>query len=121
MILHICSRDEWAKAQRAGVYTADTLASQGFIHCSTEEQVHIPATALFRGRPDMLLLEIDEARLPVPITWEQGDPPHPDRKPFPHLYGTLPVDAVVAIREYKPDEDGMFSPESFTRAERRPA
>jgi len=120
MILHICSRDEWAKAHEAGVYAADTLASQGFIHCSTEEQVHLPATALFRGRCDMLLLEIDEARLPVPITWEQGDPPHPEGKPFPHLYGTLPVDAVVAIRDYQPDDDGTFSPDSFARAKRKP-
>jgi uncharacterized protein (DUF952 family) len=110
MILHICARDVWEAAVAAGVYEADTLATQGFIHCSTAELVHLPANALFRGRTDLLLLHIDEERLPVPVIWEDGDPPHPDGKLFPHLYAALPVDAVVAVTAYKPDADGSFSP-----------
>jgi uncharacterized protein (DUF952 family) len=110
MILHICPRSVWEAAAAQGVYEADTLATQGFIHCSTAEQVHLPATALFRGRTDLLQLEIDEARLPVEVTWEEGDPPHPDGLLFPHLYAALPTSAVVAVREYRPDEDGSFSP-----------
>jgi len=110
MILHICPRSVWEAAAATGVYEADTLATQGFIHCSTAEQVHLPATALFRGRSDLLLLEIDEARLPVEVTWEEGDPPHPDGLLFPHLYAALPTAAVVAVREYRPNPDGSFSP-----------
>jgi len=114
LILHICPRDVWAAAVAAGGdYEGDTLASQGYIHLSTEELVHTPATMLFRGRTDLLLLEVDEARLPVPITWEQGDPPHPDGRLFPHLYSALPVAAVVATHDYQPDADGSFSPPSF--------
>ena len=109
MILHICPRDAWAKAVAAGTYEGDTLATQGFVHCSTEEQVHLPATALFRGRTDLILLEIDEARLPVPVIWEEGDPPHPDGLFFPHLYAALPVTAVVAVHEYRPEADGTFT------------
>ena len=37
MILHICPRDAWEEALAAGVYEGDTLAADGFIHCSTEE------------------------------------------------------------------------------------
>jgi uncharacterized protein (DUF952 family) len=110
MILHICPRDVWAAALAEGVYEGDTLATQGYIHCSTEELVHLPATALFRGRTDLLLLEIAEDRLPVPLTWEDGDPPHPDGKQFPHLYAPLPTAAVVAVHDYQPNEDGSFSP-----------
>ena len=44
MILHICPRAAWTAAQAAGVYEGDTLATQGYIHCSTEELVHVPAT-----------------------------------------------------------------------------
>jgi uncharacterized protein (DUF952 family) len=110
MILHICPRAEWTKAVADGVYEGDTLASQGYVHCSTPEQVHVPATLHFRGRTDLLLLQIDEARLPVPVTWEQGDPPAPDGRLFPHLYAALPIDAVVAVHEYLPAEDGSFAP-----------
>jgi uncharacterized protein (DUF952 family) len=114
LILHLCPRDVWAAAQAAGgSYEGDTLASQGYIHCSTEEQVRLPATLRFRGRTDLLLLEIDESRLPVPITWEQGDPPAADGRLFPHLYSALPVDAVVAVHDYQPDSDGSFSPPRF--------
>jgi uncharacterized protein (DUF952 family) len=114
LILHICPRAVWAAAEASAVpYEGDTLASQGFIHLSTEQQVHIPATALFRGRTDLVLLEIDESRLPVPITWEQGDPPTPDGKLFPHLYSALPVDAVVATYDYRPEPDGSFTPPRF--------
>ncbi|WP_433369266.1 DUF952 domain-containing protein [Actinoplanes sp. CA-142083] len=110
MILHICPRDVWEAALAAGVYEGDTLATQGYIHCSTEELVHLPATALFRGRTDLLLLEIAEDRLPVPLTWEDGDPPHPDGKQFPHLYAALPTAAVISVRDYLPEADGSFSP-----------
>ena len=110
MILHICPRATWDSAVAAGVYEADTLATQGYIHCSTEQLVHLPATALFRGRRDLLLLEIAEDRLPVPLVWEEGDPPHPDGALFPHLYSPLPIAAVVAVREYLPGDDGSFAP-----------
>jgi uncharacterized protein (DUF952 family) len=110
LILHICPRDVWAAARAAGTYEGDTLASQGYIHCSTPEIVAVPATMLFRGRSDLVLLVIDEGRLPVPITWEQGDPPSPDGRLFPHLYSALPIAAVVAVHDYPPDEDGSFAP-----------
>ena len=110
MILHICPEGEWAKAAALGTYEGDTFATQGYIHCSTAEQVHIPATLRFRGRTDLLLLMIDETRLPVPVTWEQGDPPAPDGRLFPHLYARLPVGAVVAAHEYRPGPDGTFAP-----------
>jgi uncharacterized protein (DUF952 family) len=110
MILHICPRAQWEEALAAGVYEGDTLPTQGYIHCSTAEMVHVPATLRFRGRTDLLLLQIDEDRLPVPVIWEDGDPPHADGTQFPHLYAALPTSAVVAVTEYPPDDDGTFSP-----------
>ena len=110
MILHFCPRAEWDAAVAAGVYRADSLATQGFIHCSTEEQAHIPATFLARGRTDLVLLELDEALLPVPVVWEDGDPPDPGGMQFPHLYAPIPIEAVKAVRPWAPEADGSFSP-----------
>ena len=110
MIVHFCGRDDWKAAQAAGSYIAETLASQGFIHCSTEAQVHIPANAVAPGRTDLVLLHIDESRLPSPAVWEAGDPPHPDGMLFPHVYGPIPVAAVVQVTEYLPGPDGTFAP-----------
>lgn len=108
MILHFCPRAQWEAAVSAGSYRADTLESQGFIHCSTPEQVAVPATALARGRRDLVLLEIDESRLDRAVVWEQGDPPDPGGMLFPHVYAAIPVEAVVAVHAYPPEPDGSF-------------
>ena len=113
MILHICPRAAWAAAVAAGENEGDTLAAQGYIHCSPPELVHLPATLLFRGRTDLVLLEIDETRLPVPVTWEQGEPPTPDGHLFPHIYSALPIEAVVSVHDYLPEEDGSFAPRTL--------
>ncbi|WP_436526945.1 DUF952 domain-containing protein [Actinoplanes sp. HUAS TT8] len=89
-------------------YSGDTLATEGFIHCSDPEWVHVPATLFYRGRTDLVLLEIDPDRAGVPVIWEDGSPPDPSGRQFPHVYGVLPVSSVVAVHEYQPRPDGSF-------------
>lgn len=108
-ILHFCSRSDWAAARSAGRYAADTYATEGFIHCSTADQVLLPADAIARGRTDLVLLEIDESRLPEPPRYEPGDPSDPGSMRFPHLYQPLPVDAVVAVHDFPSGPDGRFA------------
>lgn len=110
MILHFCPAGDWEAAVPAGEYRAPSLETQGFIHCSTPEQVHLPATLLARGRTDLVLLVLDESKLPVPVVWEDGDPPDPSGMQFPHLYAPIPVEAVSAVHPWKPGADGGFRP-----------
>ncbi|GAA1953453.1 DUF952 domain-containing protein [Amycolatopsis minnesotensis] len=107
MILHICTRDDWAAGQDP--YRPASLDDAGFVHCSDPGTAHLPATALFRGREDLLLLEIDSSRIDAPLRWEVGDPPHPAGIWFPHVYGPIPREAVVAVHPFPPDQDGSFS------------
>ncbi len=72
------------------------------MHLSTPEQVHLPAERLFPGRRDLLLLVVDPARLADPVRMEPGVPTDPEGMLFPHLYGPLPVTAVVATLPYRP-------------------
>ena len=108
MIYHFCPRADWAAAQSSGSYAAPSLASQGFIHCSAREYLHEPANLLARGRTDLVVLEIDESRLTAPVVWEDGDPPHPQGRQFPHVYGPIPVAAVISDTGYLPGPDGTF-------------
>jgi uncharacterized protein (DUF952 family) len=110
LIYHFCPRADWAAAEQAGSYTADSLTTQGFIHCSPADLVHVPATAVARGRTDLVLLEIDESRMDPPAVWEDGDPPHPEGRQFPHVYGPIPLSAVVKVRNFPPAADGTFAP-----------
>ena len=106
MILHFCPRAAW---RPPAPYAADTLAAEGFIHCSTTAQLTTPANALARGRTDLILLEIDESRLDVPLRWEDGSPPDPSGALFPHVYGPIRADAVVAVHDFPPGPDGRFT------------
>ena len=106
MILHIAHRDEWAAAQAAGDYRADSLATEGFIHCSTPEQVLIPANERFQGQTDLLLLVIDPDRLAVELVYEDC---YETGTAFPHIYGPLNLDAVVRAVPFPPGPDGRFS------------
>jgi uncharacterized protein (DUF952 family) len=108
-ILHFCTRDAWSAAQSRGEYRGDTLATEGFIHCSPADQVHLPANALMRGRTDLVLLEVDPARLTSPVRWEPGDPSDPTSMQFPHVYGPISLDAVVAVHDFPPGPDGTFT------------
>ncbi len=110
MLLHICAHDDWRLAQDRGEHRPQSLGDVGFIHLSTPEQVHLPANRLYAGRTDLVLLRIDPDRLTAPVRWEPGAPTDPDSMVFPHLYGPLPVSAVMSVTPYVPGEDGRFSP-----------
>jgi inner membrane transporter RhtA len=109
-LVHLCPKSTWLAAHSHGRLEPDSLRDVGFIHLSALSQVHVPANALFRGRDDLVLLEIDPQRVPAEIRWEDGDPPHPDGWQFPHLYGPLPVTAVTHVHPFRPDPDGAFGP-----------
>ena len=86
-----------------------TFAADGFVHLSTRAQVHLPANRLFAGRTDLVLLGLDPDALGAPVKWEPGVPADPASMLFPHLYGPLPVTAVTAVEEYRPETDGTFA------------
>lgn len=52
MILHITKNEEWEKAQMNGEYTAASLKSEGFIHCSTLNQTIDTQIFFLKGKLD---------------------------------------------------------------------
>jgi uncharacterized protein (DUF952 family) len=106
VILHITTAGAWADARRRGSYEAASLAAEGFIHCSTPEQVLAVANQRFRGCRDLVVLHVDEARLTAPVRYENlegGD------QLFPHVYGPLNADAVVGATPLEPQPNGGFA------------
>ena len=107
-LVHLCGSRDWRAARAVGRLSPDPEV--GFVHLSTPEQVHLPANRLFAGRTDLLVLHIDPARLTAPLRWEPGLPGDPPAMRFPHLYGPIPVAAVVDVTRYRPHADGTFTP-----------
>ena len=110
VLVHLCPTDDWSSAKIRGELRPESLTSVGFIHLSTPDQVHLPANRLYNGREDLVLLHIDPTRLDSPIRWELGVATDPESMLFPHLYGALPVDAVIHVTSYRPTADGTFPP-----------
>lgn len=106
MILHITTPDAWTQANVEGRYRSASLATEGFIHCSTLRQIAATANKHYAQRPGLLLLYIDESRLTAELRYEDlnvGDL-------FPHIYGPINLDAVIKVANYEPGEDGIFTP-----------
>ena len=104
-IYHITSADAWASACAAGTYSADSLASEGFIHLSTSAQLLATANRFYHGQLGLLLLAVDTQLLTAELRYEQSEP----GQHFPHLYGPLNLAAVLAAHPFPPTPDGSFS------------
>lgn len=109
VLVHLCPTHDWSAAQDHGELRPESLTSVGFVHLSTPEQVHLPANRLYCGREDLVLLHVDSTRLDSPIRWELGVATDPESMLFPHLYGALPVGAVINVTRYRPSADGTFA------------
>lgn len=105
MIYHITTQGAWAPALSSGLYTADSLSTEGFIHCSDANQVAWVANTRFAGRTDLLLLVIDPAHLRAEVRYENLEG---GAERFPHVYGPIPVGAVLRVSTYVPGPDGRF-------------
>ena len=108
-IYHIAAASDWEDARRDSEYRVSTrgmsLAEQGFIHASTEDQVAPVANAFYRDDDDLLVLVIDPDRLHPEIRYERAPG---SETPFPHIYGPLNVDAVVKTIPLTRNAEGRF-------------
>jgi glutathione S-transferase len=110
-IYHLALRDEWAHALGSGVgYRRSTLGrsldDEGFIHCSFAHQVEQIADLVYCGRGDVVLLVIDPSRLHAEVRVENLEG---GEQRFPHIYGPLPVEAVVEARDVPVDTTGRLA------------
>ena len=102
IVYKICDSAMWREAQRAGVLRGAPIdLRDGFIHFSTAEQVRETAARHFAGMSDLMLVAVATPALGDALRWEVsrgGDL-------FPHLYGTLPLDAVLWATPLPLDDD----------------
>ncbi len=113
IIYHLAFRSDWEAGLAAGEYVAPSLAEEGFIHASgDEEQMLRVAARLFAGREDLLALDVDTERLgeDSPVIRE----PARSGEIYPHVYGPINPDAVVRVRALIPE---VADPRIFTLAD----
>ncbi|MFC8919700.1 DUF952 domain-containing protein [Streptomyces sp. NPDC057116] len=106
MLLHVVPEAEWP-AGFGDPYRPASLASEGFVHCSPDEETALAVVeAYYRDVPGpLLLLALDEALLTAEVRWEGGA----DGGRFPHVYGPVDRAAVVGVREIRRDGSGRVT------------
>ena len=76
--------------------------ADGYIHLSTRDQLTETVDKHFTGQSDLWVAAIDLAALGDSIRWEESR----GGALFPHIYGAMPLDVVIAYGELERDDDG---------------
>lgn len=101
---HLAPEDSWSVQRTGTVYVPERFAEEGFIHCTDSiQEVLAVGNRYYRSDPrPYLLLEIDCDSVDALVVYEDA------ARIFPHIYGYLPISAIVDIMTVDRDQDGQF-------------
>lgn len=94
VIYHLTTLQEWEDAQDKGSYEPPSYQHEGFIHCSTEEQLKDVMQKHFKQHENLVKLVIDPSRLASSLRYDKVED---QQKEYPHIYGPLNLEAVTQI------------------------
>src|SRR5690242_8219670 len=94
-IYHIVLPEVWERFKTRPSYQPESLASEGFIHCSYPSQLDAVLKRYYRGVEKVLILKIDTDKLLSKLVKE----PSTNNEMYPHIYGRLNHNAVVDVEE----------------------
>lgn len=94
MIYHVTSCTSWQSAILQGFYEADSLATEGFIHASKENQVKGVLERYYQNKKDLVLLQIEESKLTADVKHEWSSTMN---EKFPNIFGRINIDAVIKV------------------------
>lgn len=104
IIYKIMTAEQWAEAERAGCFKGAPIdLVDGYIHFSRADQVRETAAKHFAGQDDLRLVRVSTASIAAELTYE----PSRGGQLFPHLYGELPLSAVMGVEPLQLDADGL--------------
>ncbi len=94
-IYHIVLPEVWDKFKDEEFYEAESLRTEGFIHCSFADQVEAVLQRYYKDAEKVLLLEIETEKL----TSELINEPSTGGEIYPHIYGRINAQAIVGKKE----------------------
>lgn len=94
-IYHIVTPEIWERFKGEAEYEAESLQSEGFIHCSYAHQLEAVLERYYKGIEKVLILTIE----PSLLTSELIAEPSTGGEIYPHIYGKINRTAIVAVNE----------------------
>jgi hypothetical protein len=107
-LVHVIEGDGYERDTESGEYRPHSLAEEGFIHCSTPDQVVSVAQRYYPDAEEPRLLVVDPDAVDPEIRYEESA-----EGGYAHIYGPLNTDAVVDIVEFPREEGRYVLPETL--------
>ena len=99
----VLTADQMEALEANGVFAGAPVDLQdGYIHLSTAEQLTETVDKHFAGQSDLHVAAVDLDALDQAVKWEESR----GGQRFPHLYGALTLEVVVAYGALERDSDG---------------
>ena len=95
LIYHIVTPEVWDKYNDEYDYEAESLQTEGFIHCSYKNQLDDVLARYYKDAGKVLILHINPSRL----TAELRPEPSTNREIYPHIYGKINKSAIAEVEE----------------------
>lgn len=105
MILHCMKKGEWNKVKNKKTFGKKDVRKYGFIHCSTVEYFWRVAPNFRAVKEPLVLICIDENKLSAQVKYEDSDGAG---RYYPHVYGEINTDSVVAVLPFNKDINGNY-------------
>lgn len=102
-IFHLATPEQWVVAQASGTVVPPSLATEGFVHCSTDDQIEGTIGRHFDGVAELVLLRLHEDGLGDDLRWEESRP----GELYPHLHRAI---ALAEVAEAIPWRRGAEEP-----------
>ena len=97
LIYHIVLPEIWDKFKDEHEYEAESLATEGFIHCSYQNQLDEVLQRYYSNADKVLILHINPHFLKSDFRPE----PSTNREVYPHIYCKINKSVIVEIEERK--------------------
>lgn len=95
LIYHIVLPEVWVNFKDQEFYEAESLATEGFIHCSYRNQLDEVLVRYYKDAGKVLILNINPHLLTSELISELST----NSEYYPHIYGKINKTAIVNIEE----------------------
>lgn len=95
LIYHIVLPEVWENFKDANEYEAESLTTEGFIHCSYRNQLDEVLQRYYKDAEKVLILHINPHLLTSELISELST----NSEFYPHIYGKINHSAIVNIEE----------------------
>lgn len=95
LIYHIVLPEVWENFKDKEEYEAESLRTEGFIHCSFTQQLDGVLQRYYSNAEKVLILSLDAEKLTSKLVNE----PSTNNEIYPHIYGKINKSAIVEIKE----------------------